>query len=472
MLNMKIDLNTPPARYREIYERIRRSIAEGRLRTGDRLPPARTLAEELNIARGTVDTAYAALAGEGLVVSRGRVGTFVSPTLPDFEDFRCAPGSELGSPAEDPEDFRYLFEFPKPLMPGLPSFDKFPRKLWSQTVARHVRQGGTAHLTYPDPLGLPELRQVVASHIAVARGIRCDPERVIITAGYLGALSLVCQAALDTASQAWIEAPGYNFTRRAIQMAGATPVPILVDDEGLNVAEGIRVAPRAALCVVTPSNQFPLGVSLSLQRRVALLKWATQSGGWIVEDDYTGELRYDGWPLPALKSIDNADRVFFIGSFSKTMFPGLRIGYLVAPKSQFTRVRDVARRLNGGRSILEQAALAEFIAKGDFGRHIKRMRTLYAGRKNAMTSAITTTFGSRFQARPLTGGLHLVVHLADSENDVDIEDAAGRAGLRPLALSKMSQGSRPMKGLLLGFANAPQGHTQAVIRQLERAIQR
>jgi GntR family transcriptional regulator/MocR family aminotransferase len=255
-------------------------------------------------------------------------------------------------------------------------------------------------------------------------------------------------------------------------MMGAVPVPISVDDEGLDVAEGTRIAPNAALCVVAPSNQFPLGASLSLGRRAALLNWARRNESWIVEDDYTGEFRYEGWPLPALKSLDSGERVLYIGTFSKTMFPGLRIGYLIVPDSMLVLFRNHVRRLEGGRAILEQAALAEFIANGYFGRHIKKMRGLYKARKTALAAAMTNIFGDRFDLRRMAGGLHLVAHTGDFESDTDLEAAAAAAGLSPLALSKMGQGRRCPGGLLLGFANLPEHQALLVVRRLERALWR
>jgi GntR family transcriptional regulator/MocR family aminotransferase len=457
-------------RYREIYNRLRASIVDGKILPGHRLPSARALAGELNVARGTVDTAYSLLAAEGFLVTKGRAGTFVSPSMPELARKPLAAVGHGDLAERDPEDFRYLFDAPLPLMPGLPSFDLFPRKLWSQTVARQVRKSGIMHMTYPDPLGLPALRQALASYVAVARGIRCVPEQIIITGGYLAALGLICQAMLQPGARAWIEAPGYGFTRRAIQMTEAVPVPISVDDEGLDVAEGIRVAPDAALCVVAPSNQFPLGVSLSLRRRATLLNWARRNGSWIVEDDYTGEFRYEGWPLPALKSLDSGDRVLYVGTFSKTMFPGLRIGYLVVPGSMLGLFKNHVRRLEGGRATLEQAALAEFIANGDFGRHIKKMRGLYRVRKTALAAAMKNIFGDRFDMRPMAGGLHLIAHTNDCESDADLEAAAGAAGLSPLALSKMGQGRGCPGGLLLGFANLPEDQALPVVRRLERAL--
>jgi GntR family transcriptional regulator / MocR family aminotransferase len=253
-------------------------------------------------------------------------------------------------------------------------------------------------------------------------------------------------------------------------MVGGTAIPIPVDDEGLNVEEAIRTEPEADLCVVAPSNQFPLGACLSLERRGALLEWAARAGGWIVEDDYAGEFRYDGWPLQALKSIDSNDRVFYVGTFSKTMFPGLRIGYLVVPRSQFSLIRDHIRRLDGGRPVLEQAALGDFVAHGHFGRHVKRMRGLYVKRSAALMSAVIEVFGRRLSIRLSGGGLHLLARLDDDEDDVEMEGAAGEAGLRPLALSKMGEGRICGPGLLLGFANLPEEQAYRIARRLRRAI--
>ena len=464
----------PPAvsmkRYREIHERIRLSILDGELVAGDRLPAARTLAAELGVARGTVDAAYSLLAGEGLLVSAGRRGTFVSASAQLLDRSSVTLSTRTSELPEDPEDLRYLFEAPSPLMPGLPSFDHFPRKLWYRLVARAGRQAGVAHLTYPDPFGLPALRQAVASHIAVARGIRCSHEQIVITGGYLGAFALVCRAVLKAGARACMEAPGYNFTRQAIVMVGGEPIAVPVDSDGLNVEAAFKSEPHPRLCVVAPSNQFPLGCCLSLPRRVALLDWAVQSGAWIAEDDYAGEFRYDGHPLPALKSLDKNDRVFYIGTFSKTMFPGLRLGYLVVPRSQLPQIRDLVRRLDGGRSILEQAALADFMMQGHYSRHIRRMRSLYRTRRSALVSAVLDTFRSRFEIMPSTGGLHIIARAGDHESDVDMERAAGAANLRPLALSAMGQGLNCGQGLLLGFGNLSVEQAGSVVERLMRAI--
>jgi len=454
------------SRYREVYHRIRGTIEGGVLKPGDRLPSARTLANELNAARGTVETALALLTGEGYIVALGRKGRVVSPILPVFTAAKAGSGRR---PAPE-VSYAHLFKDPAPLTPGLPAFDLFPRKLWSQMVSRQARRCAAADLTYVDPLGLPRLRAAIAGYLAVARGVSCAPEEVFITGGYLSALALVLRAMTTAGDAAWVESPGYPLTVRAVELAGVTPVPITVDAEGMDVEAGIATVPRAKLAIVAPANQFPLGVSLSLRRRAALLDWASSAQTWIVEDDYTGEFRHDGWPLPSLKSLDRDDRVFYTGTFSKTVFPALRLGYLVAPVSQQTRIRDFLYRLDGGRPALEQAILAAFISEGHFARHIMRMRKAYRLRRRGFETALENVFGDRFHIHPSSGGLQIVAGLNPTEDDVRLESVAAEAGLRPRALSSMAFGSNGPRGLLLGFGNVSEEMALPIARRLAEVL--
>ena len=454
------------SRYREIYQRLRGTIEGGVLRPGDQLPSARTLANEFNAARGTVETALALLTGEGFVVALGRKGRVVSPVLPPSTAANASPGPGpwVGEP------YAHLIEDPAPLTPGLPAFDLFPRKLWSQLVSKQARRSSAADLTYIDPLGLPRLRSAIAGYLGVARGVSCAPQEVFITGGYLSALALVLRAMTAAGDTAWVESPGYPLTRRAVELAGIVAAPVPVDAEGMDVGAGIASAPGAKLAVVAPANQFPLGVSLSLRRRKALLDWARSADAWIVEDDYTGEFRHDGWPLPSLKSLDRDDRVFYVGTFSKTMFPALRLGYLVAPASQQGRIRSFLHNLDGGRPALEQATLADFILDGHFARHIKRMRAAYRLRRQGLEAALQIAFGDRFQIHPTSGGLQIVAALKAAEDDVLLENAAAVAGLRPRALSPMAFGGSGPRGLLLGFGNVPEDLALPIARRLAEAL--
>ena len=464
-----LNLMPVPTRYREIYDRIRATIAEGKLRPGDRLPSARALAAELKVARGTVDTAYALLADEGFLVTRGRSGTSVSPKLPVMAKPSRLAAHAAGPVEGDPQDLNHMFAAPLPLMPGLPAFDLFPRAQWQQLIGRHARRSPISVLSYPDPLGDPDLRNAVAAYLAIARGVRCEAEQIIVTGGYLAGLGLVCRALLDPGDSAWIETPGYPFTAHAIRAVGGRVVPVSVDAEGLDVEAGRAAAPHAALCVVTPSCQFPLGTAMSLRRRLALLDWAAQAGSWIVEDDYAGEFRYAGAPLPALKSLDRNDRVFYVGTFSKTLLPGLRLGYMVVPRQHLARFRTLVRHLEGGRPALEQAALADFMASGRYARHVKRMRNAYGARRAALAAAFEAAFGARFALQHTLSGLHLLA-LAE-EDDQALESRAVAAGLRPLRLSRMAFSTPEPQGLLLGFANLPESQALATVRRLASALQ-
>ena len=465
----------PPksTRYREIYERVRNSITAGRLRPGDRLPSARALADELNVARGTVDTAYALLVGEGFLISHSRTGTVVAPAIPTLSaatqpaaDSQAAPGP----PDAAFDDITAVLGTIRPLMPGLPSFDLFPRKLWSYLVGRQVRRLDIAGLTYPDAIGDRDLREALAAYLGVARGVRCEADQIVITGGYQAAAGLIAGLVLRPGDRVWTESPGYRLTRLAAASSGGEVIRIPVDRDGLNVEIGRALAPDARLCMVCPSNEFPLGVSLSLPRRLALLEWAERNAAWIVEDDYGGEFRYDGFPLPALKSLDRGDRVFYVGTFSKTMFPGLRLGYVVAPAAQLQALKSAARSLDGGRPGLEQRVMAEFLAQGHFGRHIKRMRSAYQARRSALVAALTANFGSRFAIQPEAGGLSLLLTPSGAEDVQRLEAAARARDMRPLAVPVDDRSPDRLGGLLLGFANTPESQAASVVERLAAAF--
>src|SRR6185437_2136313 len=371
--------------YLQLANRLRAAFASGTLAAGARLPSSRALASQLGVARNTVDSAYALLAGEGAIESRGPAGTIVSAQM----TARIAP------PRQRPMVFSGKRAPPPAALPfrmGLPALDAFPRKLWSGLVVRAARGLGPADMSHPDPVGSPPLREAVAAYLGVSRGIACTAEQVLITGGFQGALALVRQVLLKPGDAVWVEDPGYLLTRQALELAGANLVPVPVDREGLRVHAGITAAPRARLAVVTPTHQSPLGVSLSLPRRLALLTWAAESNAYVLEDDYDSEFRYTGRPLPALKGLDRAERVLFAGSFSKVLFPGLRLGYLVVPDTLSDAFLRASRLLTSGQPALEQRAVAAFMAGGHFARHLRRMRGLYAARRAALAAALEATF--------------------------------------------------------------------------------
>jgi GntR family transcriptional regulator/MocR family aminotransferase len=450
--------------YRQVCEHIRTAIRTGQLRPGDRLPSTRSLAERFGTARGTMDTAYAILAGEGYLVGRGPAGTVVSAEL----DRRLVGAG--GRPRAASRAPRLAFRAPRPFQMGLPALDAFPRKVWSRLVARRARGFTPADMAYPDPAGDPPLREAIAAYLATSRGVRCAAGQILITNGYQDALNLVAAVLLQRGDKVWIEDPNFPPASQALKAAGATLVPIRVDAEGLRVSDGTARAPRASLAVVTPSHQSPLGVALSLPRRLALLSWASAVGAWIIEDDYDSEFRYLGRPLPALKSLDGDERVLYAGTFSKVLFPSLRLGYLVLPDSLVTRFARFHRLRHLGQGTLEQRVIADFMAAGYFARHLKHMRALYSARRRALADGLSTVFGDRISVDLKPGGMHLIARLGPGVSDVRLATLAQEGGFSVEALSRRATTHGCGQGLLLGFSNIAEENALAICRQLHGVI--
>ncbi|HEY6925801.1 MAG TPA: PLP-dependent aminotransferase family protein, partial [Steroidobacteraceae bacterium] len=387
--------------YRQVYERLHAAITSGTLRPGERLPSVRSLASQLATARGTIDVAYELLASQGYIVCSGAAGTRVAPTLtlpltqPDVSNSQRRPARASGTSRKNPPQTapNPTLAAPLPFQMGMPALDAFPRRVWSRLATRLARELPLSSMMYPAPLGHPPLREAIAAYLAVARGIQCSAHSIVVTAGYQGALGLITRVLLRPGDDVWVEDPGYPHARDALTTAGAHLVGIPVDEHGMDVSAGVSRSPRARLAVVTPSHQAPLGVALDLARRRALLAWASKADAWIIEDDYDGEFRYDSLPLPALKSLDEDDRVLYAGTFSKVLFPGLRLGYIVLPEplvAEFTRILEILYRND---STFTSSVLTTFMTEGHFGRHVKRMRQLYAERRAALAEALDETCG-------------------------------------------------------------------------------
>lgn len=435
--------------YLQLYQRLREAIADGRLQPGERVPSVRALASELNLARGTVEAAYQLLVGEGYLLPRGPAGTVVSPQLPQSPPSTGVSTKPRTRSAASERSLREAL----PFQLGLPALDAFPRKLWSRLGARHLRQLASADLDYPDAQGLYALRSSLVRYLGVSRGIACEPQQVFITTSYRSSLLLIRQALLQAGDACWFEDPGYFKAREALEGADLQLIPVPVDDQGLRVDDGRKLAANARCALVTPSHQSPLGVSLSLPRRLALLDWAQASQAWIVEDDYDSEYRYVGRPLPALKSLDHHGRVLYCGTFSKVLFPGLRLAYLVVPPAQVERFTACARIFDHAGPALSQAITADFLDQGHFARHLKRMRTLYAERRDFLAKALEQVFGARLRVELQAGGIHLLARLNESEDDSALAARAQGAGLAVMALSQWARKYPCGSGLLLGFTN-------------------
>jgi GntR family transcriptional regulator/MocR family aminotransferase len=462
VVSLTVDRSSAVPLQRQIREAIRDSIVGGRWGSGTRLPSWHTLAGELNVARGTVKAAYDWLAGEGLIAGHGAQGTFVTA---DF----AKPAATEADPK--PPDQLYPYQWGAPPLPfqlGIPALDQFPRMLWARIASRAARNLNLGTMAYPDPAGWPPLRAAIASYVASARGVTCEPAQVFITAGYTGALDLIARAVGGIGAKCWIEDPGFFRAYEALDIAGIAQIPVPVDDEGIDVEAGIAMAPDATLALVTPSHQSPLGMAMSLPRRTALLNWAAETGAWIIEDDYYGEFRAKGHPIPALAGQDSRGRTLYVGSFSKVMMPALRLGYVIVPRTLVPAFKRIASLLIPAPAPATQMALAEFIDQGHFARHIRRMIRLYGERRTALAQALNDVFGDKVRVGVQANGIHLIVHF-DTELP-DTELAARAAGLGVAALSPWTVSRALPPALILGFANVPAEKARYEVERLAAAL--
>ncbi len=428
----------------QISNGIGKAVREGRLEPGARLPSWRDLAAQLGVARGTVKTAYERLIDDRLIVASGPAGTHVSaePRQPSSREEDMAQASLAGF-------FAGFSQPPKLFQLGVPAQDAFPFKSWARIMARAARTVAAWPASYPDPRGEPELRREIASYLALARGLHCAPRQIFITGGYAGAIGLIAQALDLKGATAWVEEPGFPVTRKALELAGVAIAPIDVDGEGLVVAQGIDKARQAAVAVVTPGQQAPLGMVLSPQRREELIAWARRAGAWIIEDDYLSELQLSGRAAPALASLDRDAQVIHFGSFSKTINPALRLGFIVVPQELIPRFGDIAACLVPAANATAQHAIAEFMRDGHYLRHLRRMKKLYAARRDGLMALLRDVAPVEAMA-----GLAVLVRLPEGADDVGIVRQAIGLDMLPRALSPWHATEPAQPGLLLSVTNA------------------
>ncbi|SIT45966.1 Transcriptional regulator with HTH domain and aminotransferase domain [Paraburkholderia piptadeniae] len=457
--------------HEQIYARFRSMIEQGQLSPGQKVSSLRALATELGVARGTVQVAYDRLLGEGYLVARGPAGTFVSEHTAPAKPAHAKKAPVAARPLSVPEA---VIETeggnPAPLQMGLPALDEFPRKLWARLTARQARKVGS--LNKPPPAGYMPLREALAAYLHRSRGIDAHAAQVFVVPAYTASLALIVDALGLARESAWIEHPGYPPTAQTLKRMGLRVCNVPVDEHGLDVGFGRKRFKNARLAVVTPSHQSPTGVAMPLQRRVELLDWADAHDAWIVEDDYDGEYRYRGHPLPALKSMDACGRVIYFGSLSKVLFPGLRLSYVVVAPNLVPQFELACRRtVHGGCPELMQAVVADFIAEGHFSRHIKRMRTLYARRRAMLAESLAPYAADGFVVHLQDGGMHLLVDVREDLDDVVLASRARDAGFAVRALTTWRNGSPGRRGLLMGFTNInSQAQAQRLVTELFRAF--
>jgi len=480
---ISVDRKAPKALYRQIYDAYRTTIVDGRLHPGQRIPSTRMLASELGISRLPVLNAYGQLLAEGYFESRVGAGTIVSRSLPDqltsSPATRAKRAKALTGPRPVSRRSSILPRFAR--IPwllergafgvGQVAFDQFPLQIWSSLVARHCRNMDARSFQYGESIGSLALRETIASYLRTARSLHCVAEQIAIVSGSQQGLEISARLLLDPGSSVWIEDPGYSLAREAFALTGCRLVPVPVDNEGLDVTAGIKRCRKARAAFVTPSHQFPMGVTMSASRRFQLLDWAQNTGSWIIEDDYDSEYRYESLPIPSLQGLDASARVIYIGTFSKVLFPSLRLGYVVVPLDLVDRFLSIRRAMDIGPPTFYQEVLADFISEGHFARHVRRMRVLYRERRSALVACIGEELGSMVEVLGAEAGAHLALILPNgSRSDVEIAERAARQNLWLWPLSPSYLGKVPRPGLILGFGSTELVDIPPAVRKLGRLL--
>jgi len=459
----------------EVYRQLRAAIHEGRLRPGDRVPPSRELAGSLDVARMTVTVAYERLAGEGYLTARVGSGTFVSAKFPPLAvrtGRRATTGGlrhrriwdELNAaPALSQPTFARTARFD--FRSGAVDASLFPSETWRRLLRQQLRPETIGAGTYGPPAGDASLRAAISRQLALSRGVQGSFEDVTVTNGTQQALDLTARALLEPGDRVAVESPGYAPVRLLFASLGLRIEGVPVDAEGLNVSTGVQTAAEASLAVVTPGQQAPLGMTMSLPRRLALLAWARRSDAWIIEDDYLSELQLNGRAAPALASLDHGGRVLHIGSFSKTISPALRLGFIVVPPELSRRFGELAACMAPAPAAAMQRAVAELLRQGHYIRHLRRMKRLYAARREILLRYLGEMASDSIRVQA-TAGLAVVALLPEFASDVDIASRALPFGLAPAPLSSWYMQSPRQQGLLLGVTNLNERRLPAECRRL------
>ncbi|HLA95960.1 MAG TPA: PLP-dependent aminotransferase family protein [Pyrinomonadaceae bacterium] len=471
--------------YRQIYDSIRRSILNGEFASRTRLPATRQLAEQLGVSRMTVVNAYDQLFAEGYLEGKAGSGTFVASRLP--EEYLHTPKAEKVTPKRPARSIdlsgygRHLRDnlsviqqnhaptIVVPFQHGAIAIDEFPFDIWSKIAQRHLKYSIRDLSLYGDPAGYLPLRRAIAQHLRSSRGVVCDEGQVIITAGTQQAVFLISRVLLSSGDSVWFEDPGHTSASDILYAAGAKIEYVPVDEEGFDLNGAIKSAGKAKLVYVTPSRQFPLGMTMSLQRRLNLLEWASENDAWIIEDDYDSEFRYSGRPLPALQGLDRHSRVLYVGTFSKTVFPGLRLGCVVVPPD-LVDLFAAARALTDLHSpVTDQMILAEFIADGHFERHVRRMRTLYRERQSILISEVEKRLAGFLDIEKSDAGMHLI-GWPKGVSDVTISAKAAELGIRIAPVSRYAANKLERGGLMLGYTAFDERQIKEGVKTLAKVV--
>lgn len=487
-LGIVLDSSQPESLHRQIWQQLRRAILERRLAPGMRLPSSRLMAVEFACARGTVLAALDQLIAEGYLVTRTGSGVSVATDLPSemlVPPLAGGPQDRPGTAASvlPRRTLALLAREPAPMPDGAPPIafpigqpdrTAFPFPLWAKLLEQQWRKPAWQVAGAAYPFGHPALRAAIASYLGAARGFACDPRAVVVTSGVQQGVSLFARVALEAGDGVWIEEPAYPGMAAGLAAAQVRAVPVPIDASGFSPDAAMAMAPNARMAVVAPSHQFPLGTVLTLQRRLALLSWAERTQGWIVEDDFDGEYRYSGRPLAPLRALDRSGRVAYLGSFSKLLFPALRLSYLVLPASLVDAAERSAAGVSTPAPLLGQGALARFIADGHLAAHLRRTRLLYAGRQQTLIASAARHLAGLLDIAPDPGGMHLVARphpdLGAGFDDLAAAAAARTAGVQVSPLSACYRGVPMAQGFLLGYAGTPEHQIEPAVMLLRDVL--
>jgi GntR family transcriptional regulator / MocR family aminotransferase len=488
LLSLAVDRQAGTALQIQIYNQVRDAILSGRLLPGAGLPATRTLAQDLVVSRNTVTGAFDRLMAEGYIEGKTGSGTRVSAVLPeDMLTTRRQGGNNMGAglPAGKlsslirslaTKEIRSRHSEPgtHAFRPGLPALDDFPFHLWGRINARFWRHPPRDLLISGDLGGYLPLRRSIANYLGAMRGVNCSPAQIMVTSGAQQALDMISRALIDSGDNVWVENPGYAGMRATLTAAGAVLHHIPVDAEGLSVKTGRNRAPDAVMATVTPSHQFPLGVTMSLSRRLELLNWAAEANAWILEDDYDSEFRYGDKPLSALQGLDESGCVIYVGTFSKVLFPSLRLGYIVVPESLVSTFTELRAAIDDYPALALQPVLHAFFEEGHFASHIRRQRKLYAARQQTLLNALGQYADGLLRAAPHDAGMHLVAEIDPgvSLTDQEIYLRALDAGLDAPPLSGFFAGSVRKEGLILGYAGLTDKEIDRDVKRLVAVIRK
>jgi GntR family transcriptional regulator/MocR family aminotransferase len=468
--------------HQQIYDGFRAAIIEGNLHRGQRIPSSRVLAVELGMSRFPVLNAYAQLLAEGYFESRVGAGTVISTSLPGqvTRSAQAEAGRKVSYAGLRPVARRTSLAPRIDIKPGQRghgafrvgevAFDHFPLKVWTNLVARHCRKMNAVSTRYKNPMGSEAFRETIARYLRTARSLRCDASQIMIVNGSQQALEITARVLLDPGDRVWMEEPGYWLARSVFALAGCRLIPVPVDDQGMSVEAGIKLCRKARAAFVTPSHQFPLGVTMSASRRFQLLEWAHKTGSWIIEDDYDGEYRFESLPIASLHGLDTNARVIYIGTFSKVLFPSLRIGYVVIPADLVDQFRSIRNIMDFAPPDFFQHVIADFMDEGHFARHLRRMRVLYCEQRTALVESILKQLGSMVQVLGSEAGMHLSVALNPGVSDLEIAERAARENLWLWPLSPYYASKAPLSGFVLGFGGTRLEEISPAVNTLRKLL--